>query len=274
MGSRPDDGLPVSGRSGMIAGSMLGLGRALGETIAVLIILRHRSRLGHWSLFDGGYTFASKIASAAAEFSDQLPDRRLHRGRLRAVRPDIRRQRACPAGRRRKGERRMTKPTLDAAGQGADLPPDQPQPQVKNNVADGLVRRCRSLIAMVPLVWVLYTVIESRVSGAIISRTWWINSLAGMLPEQFGRRRLPRDLRHARPGWYRGGLAVPLGVLVGHLPGRVRRRDRLAQADHLHGRHPRRRAVDRGRAVHLRAVDRHVGLPAERASRCRWRWCC
>ena len=61
------------GRSGMIAGSMLGLGRALGETVAVLIILRSAAQAGHWSLFDGGYTFASKIASAAAEFSSPLP---------------------------------------------------------------------------------------------------------------------------------------------------------------------------------------------------------
>ncbi|ORW03339.1 phosphate ABC transporter permease [Mycobacterium lacus] len=61
------------GRSGVIAASMLGLGRALGETVAVLIILRAAARPGDWSLFDGGYTFASKIASAASEFSEPLP---------------------------------------------------------------------------------------------------------------------------------------------------------------------------------------------------------
>jgi phosphate transport system permease protein len=61
------------GRSGAIAASMLGLGRALGETVAVLIILRASASAGHWSLFDGGYTFASKIASAASEFSEPLP---------------------------------------------------------------------------------------------------------------------------------------------------------------------------------------------------------
>ncbi|MBV9319740.1 MAG: phosphate ABC transporter permease subunit PstC [Mycobacterium sp.] len=61
------------GRSGVIAASMLGLGRALGETVAVLIILRAAARPGNWSLFDGGYTFASKIASAASEFSEPLP---------------------------------------------------------------------------------------------------------------------------------------------------------------------------------------------------------
>jgi phosphate transport system permease protein len=60
------------GRSGVIAASMLGLGRALGETVAVLIILRSAARPGNWSLFDGGYTFASKIASAASEFSQPL----------------------------------------------------------------------------------------------------------------------------------------------------------------------------------------------------------
>jgi phosphate transport system permease protein len=61
------------GRSGIIAASMLGLGRALGETVAVLIILRAAVSAGTWSIFDGGYTFASKIASAAAEFSQPLP---------------------------------------------------------------------------------------------------------------------------------------------------------------------------------------------------------
>lgn len=61
------------GRSGVIAASMLGLGRALGETVAVLIILRAAARPGNWSLFDGGYTFASKIASAATEFTQPLP---------------------------------------------------------------------------------------------------------------------------------------------------------------------------------------------------------
>jgi phosphate transport system permease protein len=61
------------GRSGTIAAAMLGLGRALGETVAVLIILRASAKAASFSLFDGGYTFASKIASAAAEFSAPLP---------------------------------------------------------------------------------------------------------------------------------------------------------------------------------------------------------
>jgi phosphate transport system permease protein len=60
------------GRSGTIAASMLGLGRALGETVAILIILRTSAKASEFSLFDGGYTFASKIASAASEFSQAL----------------------------------------------------------------------------------------------------------------------------------------------------------------------------------------------------------
>ena len=59
------------GMSGYISGAMLGLGRALGETIALLIILRGTQQAFGWSLFDAGYTFASKIAAAAAEFNDQ-----------------------------------------------------------------------------------------------------------------------------------------------------------------------------------------------------------
>jgi phosphate transport system permease protein len=59
------------GRSGYISGAMLGLGRALGETIALLIILRGTQVAFGWSLFDGGYTFATKIAATAAEFNDQ-----------------------------------------------------------------------------------------------------------------------------------------------------------------------------------------------------------
>ena len=59
------------GRPGVISASMLGLGRALGETIAVTIILSQPSSLDKFdlSLFYGGETFASKIANNASEFS-------------------------------------------------------------------------------------------------------------------------------------------------------------------------------------------------------------
>jgi phosphate transport system permease protein len=59
------------GRSGYLSGAMLGLGRALGETVALLIILRGTQAAFGWSIFDGGYTVATKIAATASEFNDQ-----------------------------------------------------------------------------------------------------------------------------------------------------------------------------------------------------------
>lgn len=58
------------GRSGVVSAAMLGLGRALGETVAVLIILSAPNQNSPWdpSIFAGGETFASKIASSAGEF--------------------------------------------------------------------------------------------------------------------------------------------------------------------------------------------------------------
>jgi phosphate transport system permease protein len=58
------------GRPGVISASMLGLGRALGETVAVAIILSSLANGTAWSfsLFNGGETFASKIANNAGEF--------------------------------------------------------------------------------------------------------------------------------------------------------------------------------------------------------------
>jgi phosphate transport system permease protein len=55
------------GRPGVISAAMLGLGRALGETIAVTLILSTTPEFT-FSLFGGGETFASKIANSAAEF--------------------------------------------------------------------------------------------------------------------------------------------------------------------------------------------------------------
>lgn len=58
------------GRAGVISGSMLGLGRALGETIAVYLILSTTSGAFSFSLFTSGETFASKIANGSSEFNN------------------------------------------------------------------------------------------------------------------------------------------------------------------------------------------------------------
>lgn len=60
------------GKSGYISGSMLGLGRALGETMALYMILRTTSQAFSGSLFDSGSTIASKIALGYAEFNNNI----------------------------------------------------------------------------------------------------------------------------------------------------------------------------------------------------------
>ena len=57
------------GRPGVISGAMLGLGRALGETIAVLLILSTVTDFS-FSIFSGGSTFASKIVQGKGEFGN------------------------------------------------------------------------------------------------------------------------------------------------------------------------------------------------------------
>lgn len=59
------------GKAGYVGASMLGLGRALGETIALAVILYiPRGHFFDWSVFDGGATFASQIAANYAEFNN------------------------------------------------------------------------------------------------------------------------------------------------------------------------------------------------------------
>ncbi len=66
-------------KSGIIGGIMLGLGRALGETMAVTMVIGNRLEISP-SLFAPGYTMASLIAN---EFSEATND--LHLSALMAV---------------------------------------------------------------------------------------------------------------------------------------------------------------------------------------------
>lgn len=66
-------------RSGIIGGIILGLGRALGETMAVTMLIGNRPEISA-SLFAPGYTMASLIAN---EFSEATSD--LHVSALMAV---------------------------------------------------------------------------------------------------------------------------------------------------------------------------------------------
>jgi phosphate ABC transporter permease protein PstC len=53
-------------RAGIVGGAMLGLGRAIGETIAVTIVIGDAPQLGH-HLFGQGYTLAAVIANEFGE---------------------------------------------------------------------------------------------------------------------------------------------------------------------------------------------------------------
>jgi phosphate ABC transporter permease protein PstC len=57
--------LPYS-RAGITGGAMLGLGRAIGETIAVVLVIGNSPQLAH-SIFQQGYTLAAVIANEFGE---------------------------------------------------------------------------------------------------------------------------------------------------------------------------------------------------------------
>lgn len=62
------DAVLPAARSGLVGGVMLGLGRALGETLAVTMVIGNRHAIPD-SLFDPAYTMASLLANEFAEAS-------------------------------------------------------------------------------------------------------------------------------------------------------------------------------------------------------------
>ena len=71
--------LPYS-RAGITGGAMLGLGRAVGETIAVTLVIGNSPTVGK-AIFDQGYTLAAVVAN---EFGEAANDK-LHSGALIAA---------------------------------------------------------------------------------------------------------------------------------------------------------------------------------------------
>jgi phosphate transport system permease protein len=106
----------------------------------------------------------------------------------------------------------MTDTTLDRAVKSPTFHPIGTARKLKNTIAT-ILFGASFVIAMIPLVWLLYTVL-SRGFQAIISSTWWSRSLAGVLPEQFN-----GGVYHAIYGTIiqaliAAVLAVPLGVMA------------------------------------------------------------
>ena len=59
-------------KTGVVGGIMLGLGRALGETMAVTFVIGNESQLSHLSLFQAANTITSVLANEFAEAGDGM----------------------------------------------------------------------------------------------------------------------------------------------------------------------------------------------------------
>ncbi|ABM15861.1 MULTISPECIES: phosphate ABC transporter permease PstA [Mycolicibacterium] len=102
--------------------------------------------------------------------------------------------------------------TLDEAVKGPTFHPLSAARKFKNGLATTLFT-ASFVVAMIPLVWLIYTVLAKGVA-AIVSSTWWTNSLAGVLPEEFA-----GGVYHAIYGTLIQAaiaalLSVPLGVMA------------------------------------------------------------
>ena len=81
---------------GVIGGIMLGLGRALGETMAVTFVIGNAYKISA-SLFAPGNSIASALANEFNEAADPVHSAVADRARPRAVRAHVHRARAARA---------------------------------------------------------------------------------------------------------------------------------------------------------------------------------
>ena len=238
------------GQPGVISASMLALGRALGETIAVTFLVSKLADNTPWtfSVFNGGETFASRIANNAAEFDTPAKTGALHRRRPGPVRPDLRRQRDRP-GRHRaeEGLQRMTtqpvsaaeSPVHDRDGAAPALrkfevrtaptaaPPTDSAPRPSTPLDLGHKSRGRAVkdviarivmwgsffLAMVPLVWILFTVISKGVS-LLLQSSWWTNSQRNINSTDVGGGAIHAIQGTLIQAGVTAVIAVPIGVLT------------------------------------------------------------
>jgi phosphate transport system permease protein len=106
----------------------------------------------------------------------------------------------------------MITEALESPIKGPTFHPISTSRKVKNKAAT-ILFATSFLIAMVPLVWVLYTVLERGLS-AVVSSGWWSRSLAGVLPDQ-----MAGGVYHAIYGTIvqaaiAAAISVPLGIMA------------------------------------------------------------
>lgn len=106
----------------------------------------------------------------------------------------------------------ISAPDLDSAAQPPAFHRLTATRKTKNGIATGLVW-FSFLLAAIPLVWLLYTVVSNGI-GTVLSSNWWTQSLRGVEPnENYG------GAYHAIVGTIYQGLitgviAIPVGVMV------------------------------------------------------------
>ncbi len=106
----------------------------------------------------------------------------------------------------------MSAPALDLPVKAAAVQPISIGRRIKNSIAASLFIFC-FVIALVPLIWLLWVVIH-RGFYAIVQPGWWSHSLRGVLPEQFS-----GGVYHALYGTVvqaaaAAFLAIPLGFMT------------------------------------------------------------
>ena len=106
----------------------------------------------------------------------------------------------------------MTQSTVQVSAKGPTFHPLSPIRKFKNTLATVLFATAFA-VATIPLVWVLYTVLE-RGFAAVVGQGWWTKSLAGVLPDQFA-----GGVYHAIYGTVIQAaiaalLSVPLGIMA------------------------------------------------------------
>jgi phosphate transport system permease protein len=102
--------------------------------------------------------------------------------------------------------------TLDQPVKAPTFHPVSTSRKVKNRLATTLFT-ASFVIAMIPLIWLIYTVLAKGIA-AITSSTWWSHSLAGVLPEE-----MAGGVYHAIYGTViqaaiAAVLSVPLGIMA------------------------------------------------------------
>ena len=202
-------------RSGIIGAVILGLGRALGETMAVTMVIGNKDAIPT-SLFDQTQTIASKIATTFNEAPVGLPDLQPDRPRADPAGDDHDHERDRPparvARRRPRGRRLMAAATPGPSSAGRP----RPAPTAAGRGSTGSCARLRSLAAVacvIPLAAVLIFVtlnglaalnldLLTQPSRAPGHRRWRVRAILGTIqmvgagdPDRDPVRRPGRDLR-------------------------------------------------------------------------------